>query len=424
MRDLQRSCQPSGAVPRESSLVHYSIVEISKQFADDMVRLHELLPYDMMTFSTSIRKRAKFVLKEEDVTTILARLEGHKTAATLALQLAATHNDVLIQRDLANVQIRVQNLSSQQCGLSDTIIQQHGDIMAQSSQHRSQVVASIQELHERVKENHAAATNSQDTFSDGVTRGMAEMQIQIAAILAQQNTILAPRPVRVAEADSEATDADMLARLVRFELKHQLEPLLHRIDGVGEHIDRIATAFGCDAVTRGIFKAEDSQPAPVELRNTQQSQGEAGLHDATFGPKTGGKRIGYPRKVYLSSFTNCLDTGIGLLLVRLRTYRLRERDSSRTQKHFDLRATFLPRPWLGSRGLSATYSSGPNRDGYVSLAPRVAVINILHEDTLAFDLTYRALLRDDVVGFRQLLAKGGIGIWDVQARGKNLLEVW
>lgn len=95
MRDLQRymdsSRQSSTTEWSQDSPVQYSIVELSKQFAADMIFLHELLPYDMSTFSTSLRKRAKFVLKEKDTAKILARLEGRKSAATLALQLVGRY---------------------------------------------------------------------------------------------------------------------------------------------------------------------------------------------------------------------------------------------------------------------------------------------------------------------------------------------
>lgn len=65
----------------------YSIREISEQFASDMICLHELLPYDMASFSASVRKRTQFVLRKKDTENILRRLEDRKRSATLALEI-------------------------------------------------------------------------------------------------------------------------------------------------------------------------------------------------------------------------------------------------------------------------------------------------------------------------------------------------
>lgn len=52
-----------------------------------MICLHSLLPYDITAFSASIRKRARFVLKEKDAENVVRRLEGCKSAAIVALEL-------------------------------------------------------------------------------------------------------------------------------------------------------------------------------------------------------------------------------------------------------------------------------------------------------------------------------------------------
>ena len=91
MRDLQRYIEkrgrPSFSESNEHSPVLYSIVEISKQFANDMVCLNDLLPYDIVSFSASVRKRTKFVLQRKETEGLLRRLEARKSSATLALAL-------------------------------------------------------------------------------------------------------------------------------------------------------------------------------------------------------------------------------------------------------------------------------------------------------------------------------------------------
>ena len=91
MRDLQRyveklkKCSPAESNDGSPSL--YSILEISKQFVDDMIYLNELIPYDIVTLSASVRKRTKFVLREKETKDILQRLDARKVSATLALEL-------------------------------------------------------------------------------------------------------------------------------------------------------------------------------------------------------------------------------------------------------------------------------------------------------------------------------------------------
>lgn len=91
MRDLQRYVEESRRLsttgPDQHLPVHSSIIEISRQFADDMICLHELLPYDLTKFSTSLRKRTRFVLRAKDTEKVLQRLESRKSAATLALEV-------------------------------------------------------------------------------------------------------------------------------------------------------------------------------------------------------------------------------------------------------------------------------------------------------------------------------------------------
>lgn len=92
MRDLQRYAEKarrsSGVTSDQGAHVQHSVVEISKLFADDMIHLHKLIPYDTDAFATNSRRRAKFVLRKKDIVDVLSRLESRKSAATLSLQVA------------------------------------------------------------------------------------------------------------------------------------------------------------------------------------------------------------------------------------------------------------------------------------------------------------------------------------------------
>ncbi|KAJ6786266.1 hypothetical protein PWT90_00806 [Aphanocladium album] len=385
MRDLQqymnRNRQTSNAGLGQDKPLHQSVIEIAKQFADDMICLHKLLPYDRNAFSASIRKRTKFVIKEKDAAQILARLEGRKSAATLALALVGRQVDIL---------------------------------------------AAIKELRQLVDRNDAAVARQQHAFAEVVARSIADVQSQIATILAQQNSMLAPKSLQVSKADVVASDADVLSRLIRAELRQQLEPLLNQFDKASEHIDRVAMAFASETVTNDLFRmGETSSKSKFANTSTQDQRSKPQESVQQAAPSaasqvTSGKdaRVLQPQRVYLSCFTHKICSRIGSISVILRTYRLRRPGANSGDTHFELRAHIIPSASLYCRGLSALYSSGPDCCGYFSITPRISLVNIIADGAEIYDV----ISDDDVRRFRMLLEEGKFGIWDLDCNGINLIE--
>ncbi|KAJ2979054.1 hypothetical protein NQ176_g3478 [Zarea fungicola] len=260
MRELQRyidRSRPSATDASEHPPLLYSIVEISRQFADDMICLHNLLPYDMTAFSASIRKRARFVLKEKDAENVVRRLESCKSAAIVALELIGRLNDESAGRQLKTLQQQMQKISSQQNGLAQRITRHHEALATQFHPQDSHLLASVWEIHKLVVQNDCKAVASQRTFAESTTRRLSDMKTQIAEILSHQNSIISTQSLQVANAEAGVNDADTLARLIRLELRQQLAPLLEKMDGAREHIDRIAASFSSNAVSTGLFKTDN-----------------------------------------------------------------------------------------------------------------------------------------------------------------------
>lgn len=284
----------------------------------------------------------------------------------------------------------------------------------------------IREVHELVVRNDAEAADCLRIFADNTARGLSEIQTQVAKILAHQNSIMSTQRLQIASANAAVNDADILARLIRLELRQQLEPLLDKMDGARDHIDRIAAAFSSNAISEGLFKTEKTSLAheagddtQAEIPRVPSTQREA-MVDATYVPSM----LRSPttlknRKICQSSVTYRLSTRVGELCIRLRIYRQRKPGTDSRGTYFQLRADIIPQPWLCSRGLSTTYSSGPNHQGYYDICPSISIINVRE-----YQSEFAGLMRDDdPKRFRLILETGRIGIWDTDEDGFNLLQV-
>jgi hypothetical protein len=160
-------------------------------------------------------------------------------------------------------------LSTQQDGLLKNNIQHRGEVLAESRRQESHVHASILGLREILARDGAEAVNCQEVLAGDMAGGVSEIQTQLAIILARQNYILSSQSIQVAKAEAEANDANVLARLIRLELEQQLEPLLDRIDGAAEHIDRVVTTLSLEAATKGPFQVPKHMLNPKSAEDIQ-----------------------------------------------------------------------------------------------------------------------------------------------------------
>lgn len=331
-----------------------------------------------------------------------------------------------LQHDIVSLQSQMQLLSSQQDGLLEKNVENRDELLAQFHSHETHVVASIRALSEMVARNDVGAADRQVEFVGGVARGISEVRTQVAVILAQQNDILSSQRLLVAKANAEANDPDILARLIRIELRQQLEPLLEKIDGAREHIDGVATAFSSETVSKLVFETEGSPSAAnrteglhVDVRSSATPPSEAVVEAMCSTLPADGPPCLQPRRIRLSSIEHTISSRFGTLSIRLKTYRLSKYGIGGQRTYFQLRADILPRPQLCSQAFSVLYSSGPDHCGYFSICPSISIRNIISYDSEAFEL----MKKDDPVRFRQLIETGCLGIWDVSELGLNLLEV-
>lgn len=338
----------------------------------------------------------------------------------------ASLNDESAGRQLKTLQQQMQKISSQQNGLAQRITRHHEALATQFHPQDSHLLASVWEIHKLVVQNDCKAVASQRTFAESTTRRLSDMKTQIAEILSHQNSIISTQSLQVANAEAGVNDADTLARLIRLELRQQLAPLLEKMDGAREHIDRIAASFSSNAVSTGLFKTDKSCLAPksgddthCEIPSITNISSKAGVDVAC--PQSG---LQWPvtkknRKIFQSNVTHHVTTRVGELFINLRTYRQRRPGTDSRGIYFQLRVDIIPRAWFSSRGLSALYSSGPNHEGYYSLCPSISVINMID-----FKPEFIVLMQqDNLARLRLFLETGRLGIWDVNENGSSLLEV-
>lgn len=304
-------------------------------------------------------------------------------------------NEVSVQDNITALQKQTQQLSSQQGDLFKSITQHYNEFLAQ-----------------------------QQGLTETTIHNASQIQNQISKILAHQTSILSMQRLQVVKAGAEVTDAKAVADLIRLELRQQLEPILKRIDGATEHIDRIATAFSSGIITKSLLKTETSCSAlkvadnvQVDMPNIKHAPGETLIGPicvmASSNPQTRIKR----QNVFQSSVTHRISTWIGELSITVRTYR--QRRLGIYSRRFQLRADIIPQPWLCCRGLCMLYSSEPDRHGYINICPSISIINVIPFDSELYSL----MKDDDLTGFRQLLGTGRVGIWDVNDLGWGLLQV-
>ncbi|RYP67762.1 hypothetical protein DL770_008543 [Monosporascus sp. CRB-9-2] len=155
---------------------------------------------------------------------------------------------------------------------------------------------------------------------------------------------------------SAVASPDILGRMVRAELRQQLQPLLHRFADVTLLIDQIALE--------------------VSKKASEPSDYKAGRSGATHGLLDPGSER---RDVY----------------IWVTTYRVRGSQDG----YFRLKFVFKPRPWLCSTGISTVFSSGPDEFGHYSICPSILPIQIIPYSSPVWDI----FERDDAFAVRQLV---------------------
>lgn len=163
---------------------------------------------------------------------------------------------------MASLRLQLQSLSRDQIDISAENTRHRDDILGHAASSESSVTQTMKALRDLVASNDLEAANRQEEASHRLSHDISSVQTNVGVILAQQNDIMSSQRLLVAKVDAEVHDAHILARLIRVELRQQLEPLLDRIDGATEHVDKVAMAFTVKMSQAGIPVFQAFSPPP------------------------------------------------------------------------------------------------------------------------------------------------------------------
>lgn len=404
-----------------NTLLPHSIAQVSQQFADDILLLRELLPGDL---SRSFRKRVGFVLHRKETEKVLQRLEQRKSAAALALGIVGRTNDIRLQGNMSSLQVEIQRLFLNQDAVLGAQNLSQQVALEESRQRSNDIMTSLREL-QRAPAGAAGGVPEIQSSLDTISTLQNDMVLSSRRLEdAIRSGIQESRSFRQSQAQAQARmpatlvaeNADVLARLVRAELRQQLEPLLERIDGVAEHIDRVALAISGKADAESVVQTEELGSAPQdfgrEMFKPEVSLGFQRIQlDSNTQANSGAVKLFSARNYYLT-------TKFGTLRCQLRTCQPPRCAMGRQRGHFELTIDVFPRLFF-SRGISLLYSSSPNSRGYYSICPSIATFGIIPRESPVW-----ALLRsDDKLGVEAMIERGEVNILDRSGRCANLLEV-
>ncbi|KAK4209678.1 hypothetical protein QBC37DRAFT_351380 [Rhypophila decipiens] len=413
----QRSSAPSSI---HHAMLQRSITHISQHFANDMTALYKVLPRDL---STSMLNRVKFVIRRSETDKLLQRLEQRKSAATMALGIIGRMDDIQLRAGISSLENRLLEMSVEQNVALENHSRSLDTANSESQRRETEIIASLQELHNMIVQTNQEGSHCKDlltTVQSDVSRmislqndSLASCQTLETAVQTNTHAITMFREAQTAGittaiSNLEAASIDALVRLVRAELRQQVEPILNNINGVTERLDNIVMDIGHKANAESLFGTRECtsiSPDPKEkVEESPPSEFSPSEPDTKSTRSRGSKEI--PLFSYKLKKTI---TGAVTLSIRLRTYRIRGQINVDSQtRFFNLQVDMIPKPWLSSKGLSAFYSSAPDHRGYYSICPSILPFNIIDG---SHDVV-RLLCDDDLQGFRKMLQRGQLGIRD------------
>ncbi|KAK3331706.1 hypothetical protein B0T19DRAFT_85691 [Cercophora scortea] len=377
MRDLQLYCVAVQRSP--SSVAHHrappdSIVQIARQFSEDLDLLRRHLPSDL---SPSVAAKVKFVIGKKSIKEIAQRLEQRKTAAALALEFIGRLNDISLRDEVLSLHGKFDGLAANQT------------VLAQNLEQRSEELSSLV----------SAQSQSLDSLSSG------RLSITVG-------------------------NPDLLGRIVRAELKQQLEPLSHRLKISASTIDGIALAVSGEASRLQSAGRRSESPSPgtadheerglIRLEEECTPPGPCRAQSRRT-PETNYSNL-RSKEVILSTHTSYFRNNLFRLLIHVETYRYRYDDATANHNgstFFRIRVDIIPQPWLLSAGLSVVYSSGQNAHGYYDICPSILPTRVLPIDSPI----WHVFMNDDVSGLKELMRQHRLTIRDHNQCGYNILMV-
>ncbi|KAF9765659.1 hypothetical protein IL306_002042 [Fusarium sp. DS 682] len=252
---------------------------------------------------------------------------------------------------------------------------------------------------------------------------------QVAAAMGEQQSQKRFTPSASSTTDRIPDDLSLLSRIVRYETKHVLEPIAHRLEG---KMDIIAEtlAIGISKTVSGYENEcrchsshlEEPKIAHQESALDSDSRRTVAVKQ---GPAEPPSRRTLSRDIKLFSTNHQQSSKFWRIYVRISKFRTRSVLGKPPESYFRIELDICLPPWLCSTGLSAVYSSGKNSFGCYDICPSIITFRIIQRCLPNTDqhFVWVTIQKDDKEQFQHMLASGEIGWRDQDEYGKNVFQV-
>ncbi|KAK3390286.1 hypothetical protein B0H63DRAFT_538537 [Podospora didyma] len=401
MNEFSQDSAQQGTHENLNLLLPPSLTLAVDGFAEDIELIRKCLPANL----SRVIGRAKFVFQKSRIEELTQRLVHRKATITLAL----------------------------------AVIGRSHDLATRSSQ--SEALAQLRRMESSIAAHHDDVISRLETFPTLLAQHQQQQQLEQAALPPS------PKP-------KITDDSDLLARVIRAELKQVFEPIADRAE---KKLDAIVDSISCEVSRKAaIYSCSDS----VAETSSEEEEGTFGPPSITLGHRLypideegDGSSCGletvasdstsfsnssrsiqpasssrFSQEVKLFSFSHDFRSKLGSLTIRVSKFRVRNTRSTPcgTSNHhqheppfYRTMVDFCPAAWLGSsRGISLMHSGRKNAHGYYDICPSVLTFQILSRE----HPVWNAIDCDDAAYFRQLLERGLVSLRDQTRDGQTILK--
>ncbi|KAK0666966.1 hypothetical protein QBC41DRAFT_324794 [Cercophora samala] len=407
--------QSSLATSTQHDLARH-IGTLSQHFSEDMHVLYDLIPADLSRW-----KRAKFVFHSAERAALLRRLGGRKAEVTLAISIITGHTTTATHRDIHDMATEHKASSTRQETSLKQLQEQHTRLGESLANLRNMLGVFQQEaadtramVQTALNQSHTLLSSTQMTMESN----MGTLQSRLDKLTMSQQTHFQSLSTSVSTAGFSKDNQDLLARIIRVETQRTLEPLIGRFEGVQGTIDQIALSVSGLSSNQPSSNSNSvmlyADRTPTEFEDPRNTQTDCSSTNSPYTSTSAGFK-----EIQLSSSTNRLNTRWGTMTISVKTYRVRGAVSRNNSVHFQLQIDFTPSPWLLSRGISIVHSSGPDRQGFYSICPRIMTYPVY--DFVRWGII-DLFLTDDVNRFREMIQTGELSVRARNEYGRGLLQ--
>jgi hypothetical protein len=357
------------------------------------------------------------------------------TAGQSALSgtLGTKLDDVTQRADLAS-QHQIQHLETIHTSLLG-VQTSHDTLSRTLGQQYEDIASGVQSVHDSQKQGFDSLQASVNglTYVQTSLNGMIESRLgEIVTgtrmLQSMQASHLSQRADLSSNNRLSVEDVDILARIVRAELKQHLEPLSHRLDGITGLVDSVVLAIPQHAHLLDVGDEEQSDTTERRTKSSARLSGAIHFQQATQIDSTEGspaKRMRHAfahHEVPLWSVEHWVRSTVCDIKIIIWAYRHRGLLNLNRGISFGLKISIYPRLWLCTRGLSIMGSSGPDFHGHYAMCPSIVSFRVIRESSPVYDMVLNVLYDDDLVGFQKLLSGGTLTLRDTIDE-YNILQV-